>query len=101
MRILIEHIKAVEKLSLYIDATGGVVKRPSNMKGKIFYYALVLSGAGKVIPCLPVPEMLSNGHAVSDMSSFLQKWLYTFQKLFKRLPFKLETDFKYETAYLK
>ena len=47
MRILIEHIKAVENLSLYIDATGGVVKRPSNMKGKIFYYALVLSGAGK------------------------------------------------------
>ena len=95
MRILIEHIKAVENLSLYIDATGGVVKRPSNMTGKIFYYALVLPGAGKGIPSLPVAEMLSNGHAVPDVSSFLQKWLYNFQKLFKRLPSKVETDFSY------
>ena len=72
MRILIEHIKSVENLSLYINETGGVVKRPSNMKGKIFYYASVLPGVGKAIPSLPVAEMLS-GHTVPDVSIFFTK----------------------------
>ena len=65
------------------------------MKGKIFYYALVLPGAGRGRPSLPVAEMLSNGHTVPDISAFLRKWLYTLQKFTKKLPFKIETDFSY------
>ena len=65
------------------------------MNGKIFYYALVLPGAGKGKPSLPVAEMLSNGHTVPDVSSFLRKWLYSVQQFSKLLPFKVETDFSY------
>ena len=88
------HLKK-QRPSLYIDATGGVVKRPSGMDGKIFYYALVLPGAGRGVSSLPVAEMLSNGHAVPDVSNFLRRWLYSVQMFTKLLPSKIETDFSY------
>ena len=43
------------------------------MDGKIFYYALVLPGGGRGVPSLPVTEMLSNAHAVPDVSIFFKK----------------------------
>ena len=94
IKILKHHLKS-ENLSLYIDATGGVVKKPSKMKGKFFYYAIVLPGAGRGRPSLPVAEMLSNGHTVPDVSGFLRKWLYNVKKFSKLLPYKVETDFSY------
>ena len=95
IKILSQHLRCEPDLSLYIDATGGVVKKPSTMKGEIFYYALVLPDAKRGRPSLPVAEMLTNGHTVADVSSFLRKWLYLVQRFSKILPYKVETDFSY------
>ena len=80
IKILQQHLKS-ENLSLYIDAKGGVVKKPSKMKGKIFYYALVLPGAGIGRPSLPVAYM-----RIYRIESALNK-LYCVLQLYKKVKF--------------
>ena len=80
---------SVPNLSLYIDSTGGVVRKPSKMNGKVFYCALVLPSAKRGRPSLRVAKMLSNSHTVPDVSSFKKKLLYSKQRFSKLLSYKL------------
>lgn len=59
--ILVHHLRSKSPVSLYLDATGGVVSKIPEQPKPVLYYALTLPGnAGRDAPPLPICEMLSN-----------------------------------------
>ena len=43
---LANHLRSKKEVALYLDATGGVVRKIPGDKKRVFYYALTLPGAG-------------------------------------------------------
>ncbi len=63
--ILVDHLRSRVPVSLYLDATGGVVSKIADQPKLILYYSLTLPGRGRDAPPLPICEMLSNEHSVT------------------------------------
>lgn len=74
--IFADHLRQSSPVTLFLDVTGGVVRRRRlpNQPKRVLYYALCLSGDGKNKPPLPVSEMVTNDHTVANLSF----WLMTF-----------------------
>lgn len=64
LSILVQHLGEKRHVSLYLDATGGVVSKIPEQSKRVLYYALTLPGRGRDAPPLPVCEMLSNEHSI-------------------------------------
>ena len=95
VRILIEHLKRKEPVTLYIDATGGVVTKIPNQPKRVLYYAMVLPGSGREQPPLPVSELLSNEHSVPTLSFWLMETLRKIKKCTTRKVRQVETDYSW------
>ena len=67
LSILVHHLRMKKPVSLYLDATGGVVSKPPEDKRRVLYYAMALPGHGQDAPPLPVTEMISNEHSVPPL----------------------------------
>ena len=65
LSILVHHLRMKKPVSLYLDATGGMVSKPPEDKRRVLYCAL--PGHGQDAPPLPVTEVISNEHSVPPL----------------------------------
>jgi len=93
--ILVEHLRTHAPVTLFLDATGGVVRRLPNQPKRVLYYALCLSGAGKNKPPLPVNEMVTNDHTVANLSFWLMKFLTKVRRITAIKISQVETDYSW------
>ncbi|XP_060780100.1 uncharacterized protein LOC132888110 isoform X2 [Neoarius graeffei] len=80
---------------LYLDATGGVVQKLPNQSKRVLYYALVLPGAGKDKPPLPVAELVTNSHTVPSISHWLMEFFRRMRQMTGRRVAQMETDYSW------
>ncbi|KAI2645922.1 Pre-mRNA-processing ATP-dependent RNA helicase PRP5 [Labeo rohita] len=59
LSILVSILRDRSPVSLYLDATGGVISRIPDQNRSILYYSLTLPGKGRDAPLLPVSEMIA------------------------------------------
>ena len=93
--VLVNHLRSKKKVALYLDATGGVVRKIPGDNKRVFYYALTLPGAGRDAPPLPVCELLSNNHSVPPLAYWLLQFLHTLGKYTTHRVNQIETDFSW------
>ena len=79
MRLL--HELSTRDLVLYIDATGGVVKKliHDTSKKPVYYYAVVVK---KESVTVPVAELITSSHIVPNIFHFFSTWLHCVKHLF-------------------
>ncbi|XP_057186027.1 uncharacterized protein LOC130551974 isoform X2 [Triplophysa rosa] len=93
--ILVHHLRTRVPLSLYLDATGGVVSKIPDQPKCVLYYALILSGKGQNTPPLPVCEMLSNDHSIPPITFWLMQFALHLTKYTHLTINKVETDYSW------
>lgn len=93
--ILVNHLRGEKKVALYLDATGGVVRKMPGDDKRVFYYALTLPGAGRDAPPLSVCELLSNNHSVPPLAYWLLQFLHTLAKYTTHRVNQIEKDFSW------
>jgi len=81
--------------SLYIDATGSVIRKIPNIGKKPFYYCLSVKGNGKGNPPLPLTQFISCGHAIKHVCPWLIEFFQEFRKYSTKNVFKIEMDFSW------
>jgi hypothetical protein len=69
---------------LYFNATGSVIRCVPEQLERVLYYALVMKGTKDTDPPLPVAELISNKHAVPDITNFLVRVIYALHKKNKK-----------------
>ena len=68
---------------LYLDATGGLIKKtPSIPKKEIYYYALVSPGS----ECSPVAELLTSDHTWPSIEQWLNHFFYEVKNVWQCCP---------------
>ena len=92
--LTVEHLRQSSQVTLFLDATGGVVRRLHNQNKRVLYYALCLSGDGKNKP-LPVCEMITNDHTVANISFWLMKFLSKVRRITAHKIGEVETDYSW------
>ena len=95
LSILVHHLRMKKPVSLYLDATGGVVSKPPEDKRRVLYYAMALPGHGQDAPPLPVTEMISNEHSVPPLAFWLMQFLLKLSKYTSLRVHKVETDYSW------
>ncbi|XP_073715784.1 uncharacterized protein [Misgurnus anguillicaudatus] len=94
--ILVHHLRKKETpVSLYLDATGGVVSKLPEQKKRVLYYALTLPGKGRDAPPLPVCELLSNEHSIPPLTFWLMQFLLKLSNYTSIRINKVETDYSW------
>ena len=93
IQILVAHLR--KRVSLYLDATGGVVAAIPGQKKRMLYYSLTLPGMGKYAPPLPVAEMISNDHDIPTISFWLGKFILSVSKCTRIRIHKVEVDYSW------
>lgn len=93
--ILVHHLRSRLPVSLYLDATGGVVSKIPDQPKCVLYYALALPGKGKNTPPLPVCEMLSSDHSIPPISFWLMQFALHLTKYTHLTVHKVETDYSW------
>ncbi|KAA0724108.1 hypothetical protein E1301_Tti019644 [Triplophysa tibetana] len=93
--ILVHHLRSRLPVSLYLDATGGVVSKIPDQTKCVLYYALILSGKGPHTPPLPVCEMLSNDHSIPPITFWLMQFALHLTKYTHLTINKVETDYSW------
>ena len=85
------------KVSLNLDATGSVFRKIDKNQKAFLYYALTIRHPnGKTSP-MPLAEMLSSDHMNTEISHFLNKWLYAVKSIINKnfAPNHVEVDFSW------
>ncbi|KAL0149037.1 hypothetical protein M9458_055652, partial [Cirrhinus mrigala] len=82
-------------VSLYLDATGGVVSKIADQPKRILYYSLTLPGKGRDTPPLPICEMLSNEHSVPPITYWLMQFILHLSKYTQIHIHQVETDYSW------
>lgn len=95
IKILAEHLRRPLPVTLYLDATGGVVQKIPDQNKQVLYYALVLPGMGKNKPPLPVTEMVTNSHSIPSISHWLLEFKRKLSYTTKRRIAQVETDYSW------
>lgn len=95
MSILVHHLRSRLPVSLYLDATGGVVSKIPDQPKCVLYYALILPGNGPNTPPLPVCEMLSNDHSIPPITFWLMQFALHLTKYTHLTIHKVETDYSW------
>ncbi|KAL0199342.1 hypothetical protein M9458_007882, partial [Cirrhinus mrigala] len=95
LSILVHHLREKKPVSLYLDATGGVVSKIPEQSKRVLYYALTLPGRGRDAPPLPVCEMLSNEHSIPPLAFWLMQFQLKLSKYTRLKVQKVETDYSW------
>ncbi len=93
--ILVDHLRSRLPVSLYLDATGGVVSKIADQPKQILYYSLTLPGRGWDAPPLPICEMLSNEHSVPPITYWLMQFTLHLSKYTQMHIHQVETDYSW------
>ncbi|KAG9260553.1 hypothetical protein AMEX_G256 [Astyanax mexicanus] len=93
--ILVQHLRRKDPVTLYLDATGGVVSKIPNQAKRVLYYSLTLAGKGRDAPPVPVCEMLTNEHSVPPITFWLMKFTLDLAKYTQIRVRQVETDFSW------
>ena len=67
-------------ISLYLDATGRVVKKPEWVTKRILLYVLTLPGAGRDKSPLPVAQLVSEAHSKPKLAHWLDEVFHHLKK---------------------
>ncbi|CAM4608791.1 unnamed protein product [Leuciscus chuanchicus] len=93
--ILVHHLRSKSPVSLYLDATGGVVSEIPGQPKRVLYYALALPGNARDAPPLPICEMLSNDHSVPPITFWLMQFTLHLSKYTHINVHQVETDYSW------
>ena len=84
------------RISLYLDATGSVIRNIPNQDKRVLYYALVMCGDVNQPP-LPIAELISNVHSVPHLTHWLMSIRHAIITISTttEMPAKVEVDFSW------
>ena len=94
---ILQSLFKLGKVNLYLDATGSVVRKVSQDRNKVFYYAVVVQLKDVQEPPLPIAEMITDDHSALSVTRFLGKFRHSCIKITGQTlqPDKIETDFSW------
>ena len=93
--VLVKHLNNREYVSLYLDATGGVVQKPHETYKQVNYYANALTGFHGDTPPIPICELISSNHTYIHLRSWLATYSQIISDRTQKPVFKIETDFSW------
>lgn len=87
----------LQRLPLYFDATGSLVRKIPDQDKAIYYYTLLLKDSDNESPLTPVAELLTNSNTTVTISHFLGKVKEACMKLTNKFvrPIRIEVDFSW------
>ena len=83
-----------DRPNLFMDATGGCVRKVYDQKRDVYVVALVIQHPVRKQPQLPIALMLTNSYGTPDYTAFLHSWWHFMLTLNKntRKPLSVTTD---------
>ena len=91
--------KLYGRQTLFLDATGCIVKKILDQKGEVFASSLVLKHVVEGEQQIPVAIMLSNFHDTVNYTTFLQQWWLSISKISVPLPGAVVVDWNWPSIH--